>query len=109
VDNDSQQDLKMDTACFAVFPNSEAATTDAIASKLYGIPLTNICQQEFLLGKCPNCEGKSNSSLPSNHSRKCVVAGFSIPTNVSSWRDDCIQSDSCAYCLGEFARISSTK
>lgn len=97
--SDAEQDALMDTACAASYPGTSAATIDEIVSGITDMPISNDSGR-WLLGKCPNCEGLTNTGLVSGHGRNCVTPGNAFPTSLP-WTDTnyCWTSTRSAACV----------
>lgn len=68
---DKDQDAAMNVACSKASPGSRAAEVDEIQEQtVEGIPTSNEAPNP-LIGTCPNCEGESDTSFVSGHSRVC--------------------------------------
>ena len=102
---DAAQDALMDSTCGSTYAGSRAATIEEITYGLIiGGPTTNTTSQ-YLLGKCPYCEGDTGwSGALSGHCRNCVPPGDPWPTVLPPasppWEDYCCSSTRSAICIG---------
>lgn len=68
---DKDQDKAMNVACSKASPGTRAAEVDEIQEQtIEGIPSSNTSPNP-LIGTCPNCEGKADTSYISGHARVC--------------------------------------
>jgi hypothetical protein len=98
--SDAVQDSTMDSACSTAFPGSRAAFIDDIVfGCIAGLPSTN-GSSRYLLGKCPHCEGRANTSAVSGHCRLCVRPSSVWPTSLTAgWETNCCSSTRSALCV----------